>query len=110
MMRTNIPMLCARVGIAALASLGVVAVPGGPSSAAPSQEFVVVHSIFAAAPTPAECSAIREQIEGLEARIASLQELLAEATPAQKPAIIRMIGRLSAKIVELHAQLDGCPA
>jgi hypothetical protein len=109
-MRNNVATVCARVGIAALASLGMFAVPGGAASAAPSREIAVVHSAFAAAPTPEECSAIHRQIEGLEARILSLQERLGEATPAKKPGIIRMIRKLGAQIVELQAQLEGCPA
>ena len=109
-MRNNFAILCARVGIATLASLGVLAVAGGAASAAPSHKIAVVHSIAAAAPTPEECSAIRQQIEGLEARVLSLQELLGEATPAQKPAIIRMIRKLNAQIADLEAQLEGCPA
>jgi len=109
-MRNNVATLCARVGIAALASLGGLAVAGGAASAAPSHEIAVVHSIVAAAPTLEECSAIHERIEGLEARVLSLQELLGEATPAQKPAIIKMIRKLEAQIVDLQAQLEGCPA
>jgi hypothetical protein len=109
-MRNNVANLCARVGIATLASLGVFAVSGGAASAAPSQKIAAVHSIFAAVPTPEECSALRQQIEGLEARVLSLEELLGEATPAQKPGIIKMIRKLDAQIAELQAQLAGCPA
>jgi hypothetical protein len=109
-MRNNVASLCTRVGIAALASLGVFAVPGGAASAAPSQEIAAVHSILAAAPTPAQCADIRQQIEGLDARVLTLQDLLAEATPSQKSGIIRLILKLEAQIGELQTQLAGCPA
>jgi hypothetical protein len=108
-MHKSTAALCARVGIATLASLGVFAVPGGEASAAPSQK-IAVHRVFAAALTPAECSAILQQIEGLAARVLSLQDLLGQASPAQKPGIIRMIRKLEARIVALEAQLAGCPA
>jgi hypothetical protein len=109
-MRSNVATLCARAGIATLVSLGVFTVPATAVSAAPGQQIAVVHDVFAASPTPAECSAIQAEIEGLKAEIRYLQEYLHEATPAQKPDIIRMIRELYAEIRELRAQLEGCPA
>jgi hypothetical protein len=110
-MRSNVGTISARVGIAALVSLGVFAVPGGPASAAASQTGAAIHTGVATALTPAECTAIRQQKEGLEARVLTLQDLLSEASPAQKAAIIRMILKLEAEIGVLDAQLAaGCPA
>lgn len=109
-MRNNIAGLRTRVGMVALASLGVLAAPSGAAAAATTAEAVVVHTVSAAAPSPAQCNTIRQQIEALEARELSLQDLLAEATPAQKPGIIKMILRLEAQIAQLQAQLAGCPA
>jgi magnesium-transporting ATPase (P-type) len=110
-MRSTVATLSARVGIAALVSLGVFAVPGGPASAAPSQTGAAVHTSVAAALTPAECTALQQQIDGLNARVLTLQDLLAEASPSQKAAIIRMIRKLEAQIGVLEAQYAaGCPA
>jgi hypothetical protein len=109
-MRNNVATLGARLGVAALASLGVFALSGGTASAAPSQTTVAVHSTLAAAPTPEQCNAIRQQIEGIEARVLSLQDLLGEASPSQKGAIIVIIRRLEAQIAALQAQSAGCPA
>jgi hypothetical protein len=109
-MRSNVGTISARVGIAALVSLGVFAVPGGPASAAASQTGTAVHTGVAAALTPAECTAIQQQIDGLEARVLTLQDMLGEASPTQKPGIIRMIRNLEGQIGVLVAQLAGCPA
>jgi hypothetical protein len=109
-MRTNVATLGVRVGIAALASAGVFALSGGTASAAPSQTVAVGHSTLAAAPTPAQCSAIRQQIEGIDARVLTLQDMLGEASPSQKAAIIALIRRLEAQSAALQAQLAGCAA
>jgi hypothetical protein len=103
-MRNNVATLGVRVGIAALASAGVLALSAGTASAAPS------HSALAAAPTPEQCSTIPQQIEGLEARVLTLQEMLGEASPGPKPGIIRMIRTLEGQIAALQALIAGCPA
>jgi hypothetical protein len=110
LMRNNVATLAARVGMAALASLGALALSGGTASAAPSQKITAVHSTFAAAPTPEQCSTIPQQIEGLEARVLTLQDQLGEASPTHKPAIIRMIRTLEGQISALEALIAGCPA
>jgi hypothetical protein len=109
-MRNNVATLCARVGIAALASLGVFALPGGAASAAPSLETAAAHSTLAAALTPEQCDAIQQQIDGLNARVLTLQDMLADASPAVKASLIKMIRKLEAQISVLEAQLAGCPA
>lgn len=108
-MRKNVAALTVRVGIAALASLGMFAAVGAPAYAAPTQELAVVQGTFAATLTPEECSAIALKIEALDARVMALQERLGEATPSQKPAIIKMILRVEAQIAALQTQLQGCP-
>jgi hypothetical protein len=110
-MRNNVIIGCARVGLAALASLGMLAGPGAPASAAPSAQTALARTASVAALTPAECAAIRQQIGVLEAREEAAQERLSEAPPAQKPALIKLIKKLGAQIAALQAQLAaGCPA
>jgi hypothetical protein len=109
-MRNNVIVGCARAGLVALASLGVLAVPGAPASAAPSPQVAMVRTTSAAALTPAQCAAIQQQIDALNAREEALQEMLSEASPAQKAALIKMILKLEAQIGALQAQLAaGCP-
>ena len=111
-MRNNVTTVSARVALAALASLGVLAAPGAPASAAPSPRIATVRTVSAAALTPAECAAIQQQIDTLEARDQAAQEMLSTASPAQKPALIKLIMKLEAQIAVLQAQLTagGCPA
>jgi hypothetical protein len=109
-MRNNVATLGVRVGIAALASAGVLALSAGTASAAPGQTVAAGHSALAAAPTPEQCSTIPQQIEGLEARVLTLQDMLGEASPTQKPGIIRMIRTLDGQIAALQALIAGCPA
>jgi ABC-type glycerol-3-phosphate transport system substrate-binding protein len=110
-MRNNVATLCARVGIAALASLGVFAVSGGAASAAPSQKITVVHSVSAAALTPAQCAALQQQIDTIEVRVTTLQELLETAPASTKGDIIKKILSLEAQGAALQAQYDaGCTA
>jgi hypothetical protein len=47
-MRSNVAGLCARVGIATLAALAVVAVPTSAAWAAPSQGIAVAHGVSTA--------------------------------------------------------------
>ena len=106
-MRNNVATTCARVGIATLAALGVFAVPGGAASASASSTGAL-HPSVAAGPSPAQCAAIQQQIDTLDSRVMALQDLLAEATPAQKPDIIRQILRLEAQMDVLQARLANC--
>jgi len=108
-MSSNVATLCARIGIAAVASLGVLAVSGGAASAAPSQRVTVVHSVSAATLTPAQCNAIQQQIATNNERIDALEELLQTAPAYMKGDIIKKINALNAQNAALQAQFDaGC--
>ena len=110
-MRINVATVCARVGIAALAALGVFAMPAGAASAAVGQKTAVVYTISAAALTPAQCDALRLESESLDVRIISLQDRLAEAPAYQKAALIKQILKLEAQQAAIDAQIAaGCPA
>jgi hypothetical protein len=94
-------MAAAVLGIAALAAVAVFGIPAGAALAAPT--------VTAVAPTPAECAALPQTIAGLEGQISAAEELLQNATPAQKPGIIRRIQRLNATLAEKEARLALCP-
>jgi hypothetical protein len=108
-MRNTVATICARVGIAALASLGVLAVPAGAASASPAQEIVVAHNVFVSFLTPAECAALQQQIDTINVRVLTLQEMLETAPPSQKAGIIQQILRLEKQGSILQSQYDaGC--
>ena len=89
-----------RIGIVTLAVLGALALPAA-ATAAPA-------SVTRAAAV--DCAALQATHDGLEARLATLYEMLAVASPAQKPAIIVQIKRLEAQeaVVDQQLAAAGC--
>ncbi len=90
-----------RIGIVTLAALGALALPAAAATASAS----VTRS------AAVDCAALQATRDGLDARITTLQDMLAEATPAQKPGLIAQIRRLSAQEAAVDQQLDAanCP-
>ena len=82
-----------RIGIVGLAALCALTVAAAPATAS------------------VDCAALQATHDGLEARITTLQDMLGEASPAQKPAIIAQIKRLEAQEAAVDQQLAaaGCP-
>ena len=89
------------IGIVTLALLGALALPAAAANAsAPVTRAAAV-----------DCAALQATRDALEVRITTLQEMLADATPAQKPGIIAQIKRLSAQeaVVDQQLAAAGCP-
>jgi hypothetical protein len=108
-MRNTVATICARVGIAALASLGVLAVPAGAASASPAQEIVAAHNVFVSFLTPAECESLLQQIDTINVRVLTLQEMLETAPASVKASIIQQILKLEKQGSFLQSQYDtGC--
>ncbi|GIE83062.1 hypothetical protein Aph02nite_90120 [Actinoplanes philippinensis] len=90
-----------RAGAAVLATLGLFAV-GGAAQAAPA------HGATAVQAAPAGCAEILQQIENLEFRLLALQDRLRHAGAAEKPAIVRAIVEVQARLAILYEQLETC--
>ena len=90
-----------RIGIVTLAVFGALAVPATAATAASA-------SVTRAAAV--DCAALQATHDGLEARLATLYEMLAVASPAQKPGIIAQIKRLEAQeaVVDQQLAAAGC--
>ena len=90
-----------RIGIVTLAVLGALALPAAATAASASVTRVAA----------VNCAALQATHDGLEARILTLQEILATAPPGQKGAIIAQITRLQAQEAVIDQQLAaaGCP-
>ena len=97
-MRKNVALVLARVGLAALASAGVLATPAAPASAAPA--------VSIAALTPAQCDALQSDIDTIDLRVQILQERLSTAPAYQKAGIIKQILKLEAQEAVLQTQYD----
>jgi hypothetical protein len=97
----NIITAGTRIGIVTLAALGALALPAAATTASAS----------VARPAAVDCAALQATLDGLDVRITSLQDMLAEATPSQKPGIIARIVRLNAQAAAVEQQLDAanCP-
>ena len=102
-MARTIATAATRIGIVTLAALGAFALPVSVGAAQASTT-----SVAAAA---ADCAALQAQLDGLVAREDSLQEMLAEASPSQKPGIIAQIRRVQAQESQVQQQMDAanCP-
>jgi hypothetical protein len=92
-----------RIGIVTLAALGAFALPVSIGAAEASTAPV--------AAAAADCAALQATRDGLQAREDYLEELLAVASPAQKPGIIAQIRRVQAQEAEVDRQLAlaNCP-
>jgi hypothetical protein len=90
-----------RIGIATLAVLGALTLP---VAVAPASASVV-------RPAAVDCAALQATRDGLEVRITTLQEMLAEAPPAVKGGIIAQILKLNAQADAIDQQLaaGNCP-
>ena len=90
-----------RIGIVTLAVLGALALPAAATAASASVTRVAA----------VDCAALQATRDGLEARILTLQEMLADASPSQKGAIIAQIRRLEAQesVVDQQLAAAGCP-
>ena len=90
-----------RIGIVTLAVFGALALPAAATAASASVTRVAA----------VDCAALQATRDGLEARILTLQDMLADAPPSQKAGIIAQIKRLSAQEAVLDQQLAaaGCP-
>jgi len=89
------------IGIVTLALLGSLALPAAAANAsAPVTRAAAV-----------DCAALHDTRDALEVRITTLQDMLAEATPAQKPGLIAQIKRLNTQATAVDRQLAaaGCP-
>ena len=89
-----------RIGIVTLAVLGALALPAA-ATAAPA-------SVTRAAAV--DCAALQATHDSLEARLATLFDRLAVASPSQKPGIIAQIKRLEAQeaVVDQQLAAAGC--
>jgi len=90
-----------RIGIVTLAVLGALALPAAATAASASVTRVAA----------VDCAALQATHDGLEARILTLQDMLADAPPSQKGAIIAQINRLQAQegVVDQQLAAAGCP-
>ena len=90
-----------RIGIVTLAVLGALALPVAATTASAS----------VTRPAAVDCAALQATLDGLDVRITTLEEMLAAATPAQKPGIIAQLKRLNAQAAVVEQQLDAanCP-
>lgn len=59
-------------------------------------------------PVPPACQGIQDEIDGLEAERAQLQEELTGAGPAEKMALLRQIVAINRQLAPLRKQLDEC--
>jgi hypothetical protein len=102
-MARTIATAATRIGIVTLAALGAFALPVSIGAAEASTTPV--------AAAAADCAALQAQLEGLQAREDTLQELLAVAPPAQKPGLIAAIRRVQAQEGQVQQQMDlaNCP-
>ena len=89
-----------RIGIVTVAVLGALALPAAATTASAS----------VTRPAAVDCAALQATHDGLEARLATLYEMLAVASPAQKPGIIAQIKRLEAQeaVVDQQLAAAGC--
>jgi len=89
----------ARLGIVTLAAIGAFAVPASIAAAAPAGTSVAT-----------DCDSLQTAVDGLKARIATLEEMLADAPPPMKPGIIAQLKKLNAQLADLEHQLATCSA
>jgi len=83
-----------RIGIVTLAALGALALPAAATASA------------SVTPTAAaDCATLFATSDEIDARITTLQEMLATATPAQKPGIIKQIKKLNEQADLVDQQL-----
>jgi len=89
-----------RIGIVTLAVLGALALPAAATAASASVTRAAA----------VDCAALQATHDSLEARLATLYEMLAVASPAQKPGIIAQIKRLEAQeaVVDQQLAAAGC--
>ena len=89
-----------RIGIVTLAVLGALALPAAATAASASVTRTAA----------VDCAALQATHDSLEARLATLYEMLAVASPAQKPGIIAQIKRLEAQeaVVDQQLAAGGC--
>ena len=89
---TSTITIAKRIGIVGLAVLCALTVAAAPATAS------------------VDCAALQATHDGLDARITTLQDMLADAPPSQKPGIIAQIKRLSAQeaVVDQQLAAAGC--
>jgi hypothetical protein len=89
-----------RIGIVTLAAVGALALPAATTAASASVTRVAA----------VDCAALHATHDSLEARLATLYDMLAVASPAQKPGIIAQIKRLEAQeaVVDQQLAAGGC--
>lgn len=90
-----------RIGIVTLAVLGALALPAAATTASAS----------VTRPAAVDCAALQATRDGLEVWITTVQDMLAEAPPAQKPGLIAQIKKLNAQADAIDQQLaaGNCP-
>jgi hypothetical protein len=79
---------------------GIVGLAGPAAAAVPAVQ--PVQGVVA------DCDSLLQQIDALNAHVEALQEVLATAEPAQKPALIKKIGQMEVKIGILERKLASC--
>jgi hypothetical protein len=91
-----------RIGVVTLAVLGALAIPATAATASASASVIRAAAV--------DCAALQATHDSLEARLATLYEMLAVASPAQKPGIIAQIKRLEAQeaVVDQQLAAAGC--
>ena len=89
-----------RIGIVTLAVLGALTLPATAATASASVTRAAA----------VDCATLQATHDSLEARLSTLYDRLAVASPAQKPAIIAQIKRLEAQegVVDQQLAAAGC--
>ena len=90
-----------RIGIVTVAVFGALALPAAATAASASVTRAAA----------VDCAALHATHDSLEARLATLFDRLAVASPSQKPGIIAQIRKLEAQeaVVDQQLAAAGCP-